>query len=241
MEFVEIPNIGRRFQQQFTIGLSDADPSGRMRLDAVARVLHDIATFDNQDAPIADKGLWVIRSLELEISRFPRYLEQITAVTACTGYGRAWAERRTDLIAANVDIRARATWVNTSPLSGLPASLPEGFIEVYGESACGRRIKPRLDLARPRGGKPIATREFEVRYCDLDIVGHVNNAVHFVLLEELMARSLPDPAFKDLVGVRIEFIRSLPAPGIAQLALFQPATVEISSDGTLCSVAELVF
>src|SRR5947209_18006590 len=85
---------GRRFELEMRPGLSDCTPSGRIRLDALARWLQDVAFADVEDAGLADSAVWVVRRARLHVRRFPRFHERFQLATFCSGLGRAWAERR---------------------------------------------------------------------------------------------------------------------------------------------------
>jgi acyl-ACP thioesterase len=86
---------GRLFHFEHRVLLADTDPSGRMRLDAVSRVLQDAATLDVENTSLVKKGPWVLRWMELVAHGIPCYLEQLEVKTYCSGLGRAWAERST--------------------------------------------------------------------------------------------------------------------------------------------------
>lgn len=232
MPLVPLPDQGRRYDDRRRVLLSDTTPDGRLRLDAIARFLHDIATLDNTDAPLADKGLWVIRSIDIEVFAWPRYLDAVALTTAVSGTGRAWAERRTDLsVRGDLLVGAAAVWVNTRPDTGTPASLPEGFDEVYGEAAGGRRVRPSLVIDPPTG-EPGAIWRIDLRRSDLDIVDHVNNAIHLALVEEALWRADLAAILDAPAHVRIEFPRSLPGGSTATVSLWRtdPLIVVVGDD-----------
>ena len=97
--------------------LADCAPSGRMRLDALARWLQDVAYADVEDAGVADQAAWGSSAgTRLSVARFPRFAESFTVVTFCSGMGRMWAERRTtirrDQGGGAADVEAVALWVH---------------------------------------------------------------------------------------------------------------------------------
>jgi acyl-ACP thioesterase len=226
VEFTPEPIEGRIFSNEHPNLLADCDPLGRLRLDGLARILADAATLDNESSPTADKGLWILRRLILSLETWPQYLEHLTVRTWCSGIGRAWAERRSDLHHGGQHIgRAKALWVNVAPETGFPRSLPNGFLEVFGPSAAGRTIKPRFELTVPVE-EPIATGTLSLRYSDLDIVDHVNNAVHLALVEELLAPAERGTASQTVPyrSVTIEFHDALQTPGHVDYSLWHDDT-----------------
>src|SRR2546423_11047700 len=96
-DLVPRPGGARIYGQQMRAGLGDCAPSGRIRLDALARWLQDIAYADVEDAGVAHLAVWVVRRSRMSVRRFPRFAEAPTVRTFCSGLGRMWAERRTTI------------------------------------------------------------------------------------------------------------------------------------------------
>jgi acyl-ACP thioesterase len=167
------------------------DPAGRLRLDACARHLQDVATDDTIDAGIGDARLtWVVRRAAVVVERFPRYLERVGYTTFCSGVGPRWAERRTTGRAAEgAHLEAAVLWTCVDTGTGRAASLPDGFDRVWGATTGGRRVSARL--LHPPAPEALPGRPWQVRAADLDLLGHVNNAVHWAAIEDELARLLP--------------------------------------------------
>jgi acyl-ACP thioesterase len=106
-----------------------------------------------------------------------------------------WAERRTTIAAgADVLVEAVALWVHLDPSSGRPVPFTDAELEVYGPSAGDRRVKGRLHHPAPPPDAESAPWWF--RAADLDVAGHVNNAVAWAVLEEELLAG-PEPAVLD--------------------------------------------
>src|SRR5438270_3406685 len=97
IELVPVPADGRVFSESVRPGLADCSPSGRVRLDALARWLQDVAYADVDDAGVASHAVWVVRRARIRVQRFPQFGERVELATFCSGIGRAWAERRTSI------------------------------------------------------------------------------------------------------------------------------------------------
>ncbi len=191
-ELVPIPERGRRFSHRRTVRLADTTTSGRLRLDALARYLQDVAGDDVGDAGI--EGPWVMRRLAFELGELPRFRDRVELVTFCSGTGRRWAERRTTMrVDGRIAAESVAIWVYVDPVSGAPVPLEDWFFDLYGEAAGGRRVSGRLRLAAP--SPEATTRPWPLRVTDFDVLGHVNNAAHWEPVEDELARVAP--------GVRI--------------------------------------
>ncbi|MCL4553194.1 MAG: thioesterase [Candidatus Marsarchaeota archaeon] len=187
-EIIEPLNTSRQFELNRRVALSDTDPSGRLRIDACARYLQDVAAFDALDADISQMGNWVLRQNSIFVSSLPSYGQEVKSKTYLTGSGRAWVERTSiisDLGSGTRFIAARAIWVLTSLTSGAPISVPGNLYKIYGPLALQHRVNIR-DAKRemlPGAAKPMA---WQIRYSDQDILSHLNNATYLEALEEVV-------------------------------------------------------
>ena len=86
-ELVAPPTEGRVFTDRARAGLGDVAPSGRVRLDTIARWLQDAAFADLLDSGVPDDGVWIVRRLRLRVERFPRMHEHVSVATWCSGAG----------------------------------------------------------------------------------------------------------------------------------------------------------
>jgi acyl-ACP thioesterase len=207
-ELVPLPDAGRRYTHTIAPGLADAAPSGRIRLDALARWLQDVAHADVTDAGLAAEALWVVRRTRLRVERFPRFGEPATLTTFASGLGRAWAERRTSITTAGGGrVESAALWVHLDPRDARPAPFSERELELYGPPASGREIKARLRHPAPPAEAP--GRPWVFRAAELDVADHINNAAYWTPLEEELVAG-EEPA---AIDVELEF-RTPAQPGV---------------------------
>lgn len=177
------PGEGRCFSGHRRVRLGDVRPSGRARLDAVARWLQDVAADDVADAGVEREVAWVVRRTALAVHARPRYGEPVELVTWCSGSGHAWAERRTTVRRAGTAVvDAVALWVALDPRTQRPVELAEHFFEIWGPQ-CRRPVRSRLLHPKPVAGAG-DVRPFELRVSDYDMLGHVNNAIAWAAVEE---------------------------------------------------------
>lgn len=181
-ELMPLPHQGRRFTGARPVRLGDVDPSGRLRFDAVARYLQDVASDDAADAGL-DTG-WVARRTMIDMRRPAVLGERLELTTFCSGTGRSWAERRTSLTgAAGASIEAVSLWVQIDATSGRPTALGDVFHTNYDAAAAGRHVSSRLVLPPPDG---TSVQPWVVRAVDLDPFEHVNNASQWAIVEEVL-------------------------------------------------------
>jgi acyl-ACP thioesterase len=209
-ELVAPPGRGRVFTEPpVRPGLADCTPSGRIRLDALARFVQDIAYADADDVGLSRTATWVVRRTRMCVERFPRFGERLELTTFCSGLGRMWAERRTTIsgdVAGEVEVVS--LWVHLDSRSGRPTPLSEAEIAAWGESAIGRKVTARLRHPAPAGTEDGFPWRFRATECDL--VGHINNAAYLQPLEEELLSG--GDGELEAIDVEIEY-RSPAQPG----------------------------
>jgi acyl-ACP thioesterase len=186
IEFIPLDDHGRHYSSRGIVRLSDADPTGALRLDGVARFLQDVATEDWEDSLIVSDDTWVVRRAVLRRvhDRWPQMNDRLELTTWCSGIGAAWAERRTDISANGVPVlEAAVLWVPVDP-TGHPVRLRPQFFDVYGDAVRGRKVPGRVTIREPEPGA--TERTWPLRRADLDVVGHVNNAAVWQAVSEVV-------------------------------------------------------
>jgi acyl-ACP thioesterase len=210
-EIVPPPVHGRMYGSWVKPGLADVAPSGRARLDALARWIQDVSYADMEDAELAHLAVWVIRRMRISVARFPRFGERFRMETFCSGLGRMWAERRVTIApeaGGEGWVEAATLWVHLDPLGERPTPLLPPEIDTFAEAASGRRVTARLRHPRPQG--VVEERRWRFRHIDCDLAGHVNNSAYLQPLEEeLLTDGTSEP---ERLDVEIEF-RSPAQPG----------------------------
>jgi len=189
-EIVPLPAAGRTFTVERRVRWGDTAPDGRLRLDALARYLQDVANDDTRDAGHDPFEPWLVRRTSLVIER-PFQLGELVALTTFSGgNGSRWGERRTAVVGdLGGRIESAALWIFFDPVTGRPARLSPQIHQTYGEAAAGRTVSARLrhDAAPPDGAE-VHSRPWGLRSTDLDKLGHVNNAATWEAVEDEMSR-----------------------------------------------------
>ena len=188
-ELVPLPDRGRTFAGRRRVRLADLDARGRLRLDALARFLQDLAIDDVQETGWGmPRHLWFVRGFCDDVQA--PFLEdrEVAMVTWCSGVATIAAGRRWSLAGdhggrAEVD----SVWIHLDA-EGRPARIED--FGVYTEATGGRRVSARPELKAPPNGAPRAA--WPLRATDIDLHGHVNNAVYWQALEHLLATTGPD-------------------------------------------------
>ncbi len=111
---------------------------------------------------------------------------RLELATFCSGTGRSWAERRTSIAGERgASIETVSLWIRIDPASGRPTGLGDTFIEVYGPAAGDRKVSraaPARRSTRRCGASALADPAASTSTRS----GHVNNAVHWAIVEETL-------------------------------------------------------
>jgi len=184
VEFVDCPAGGRQVEGARRVRLGDVNPSGRLRLDALAEYLQDVAADDVDEIGIP--GAWVLRRTVVRIDHLPKFRDDVRLVTFCSGTGSRWAERRTTVFVGDrVAVETVALWVYIDA-SGRPAPLEQWFFAHYEVAANGRKVSGRLQHRPPP--EEAELRTWPLRAADFDVLNHANNAAAWQAFEDELAR-----------------------------------------------------
>jgi len=185
------PTHGRVFASGRRVRLGDVSPKGRLRLDATARYLQDIANDDAVDGGYSDIHGWVVRRTEMWVHQFPKYMDDVELHTWCGGYGSHWAERRTRIVSTSgAVIETAALWVHVDLQTLRSTPLPADFLPIVDMASGGRKISAKLTIGKllpPPSEKTATVWSWPVRFTDMDAVGHLNNASYWIALEEYLS------------------------------------------------------
>jgi acyl-ACP thioesterase len=214
---------GRAIRRSRRVRLGDVTASGRVRLDALARYLQDVAADDVDDAALPAGAGWVLRRIDLDIVRLPALGEHLGLETRATGVGPGarWAERTTTVADERgaVIVTSRAVWVYVDLTSLSPRALPPEFFDVYGDEVRTRRVTARLTLPRPGAAAP--RESWPLRATDVDVYGHVNNAAYWEAVEEWLG----GPGLgRSIAAATIEFGSGLDTRDRCELAILDAGT-----------------
>jgi acyl-ACP thioesterase len=184
------PAGGRTYTARRRPRLSDLDPEGRVRLDAVARFLQDAAIDDVQETGWGlPEHLWFIRRIRIDVLRPLLADRSLELTTWCSGLGGVAAGRRWSVTGeAGGHIEVDSVWIHLDP-GGNPARI-DGF-GIYADAAAARRVSTKLELPDPPSLDVRAP--WPLRATDVDLHGHVNNAVYWQAVEELLPALRVDP------------------------------------------------
>ena len=197
VEMVPSTGNGRRFAVRRRVRLGDASPEGRVRLDAIARYLQDVANDDARDAGAQGRELhgWVVRRTVIDVHEFPRYLAEIELTTWIGGLGAGWADRRTSVRDASGRslVEASSLWVYVDTRTMRPQRLTPELRRLWGESAGQRKVRATTVLEPAAEGRGAVEAAWPMRRSDFDGFGHMNNAAYWEIVEEHLGEPVTVP------------------------------------------------
>jgi acyl-CoA thioesterase FadM len=146
---------------------------------------------------LVEPEAWVVRRTLIEQTKPAEQGETLELATFCSGLGSRWAERRISITGdGGASIEAAALWVHLDPISGRPNLLPAGFGTVFAAAAAGREVTARQTIEAVAVDAPGSTgRPWYPRSTDIDILDHVNNAIGWSVVEQVLADQLARSGF----------------------------------------------
>ena len=175
------------YDEIFEIKYSDKDQNLALKPFALLNYLQDIAVNNAEDMGFGYSYMtprhlgWYLIKYRMEFIKYPVNLEKIKVRTKSRGYNKLFAYRDFELYVEDELIaRIASLWaiVNFDTKSMLPiVSVFEGFDNL------GPYEKEDDDLIFSKlkaSDAPQNTKEFEVRYDDIDTNGHANNG-HYIV------------------------------------------------------------
>jgi acyl-ACP thioesterase len=213
---VPVPPCGRTYSSYRRVRLSDMDARGRLRLDAVARFLQDVAIDDVQEAGWGmPEHRWFVRRVRLDLHRPFLDDRKVVLTTWCSGTAALAAGRRWSVTGdAGGRMEVDSVWIHLDS-SERPARIED--FGLYADAAGERRVSTRLELPDPPAGAKLTP--WPLRATDIDLHGHVNNAVHWQAVEELLPTLAIDP--RQPIQAELDYRQPLDASEKLDLATFE--------------------
>ncbi|MGW4371452.1 acyl-[acyl-carrier-protein] thioesterase [Nocardia takedensis] len=181
------PAAGEIFQTERTVRLGDVDTTGRLRLDSVARYAMDIG-YDHLGF-IDDGDLhpaWLVTRTVIDVLGPIGFGERLRVQRWPSALSNRWFTARIRIEGdGGALVEVEQFLINVDPVAGRPARMTERFMAPMLAVTTDHRLRWRPVLEPVADSAPATA--FPLRATDFDHYGHVNNAVHWQVVEEELA------------------------------------------------------
>jgi len=177
------------FDREWSLRVADIDPGGRLRLDAAARHIQDIGQDHVHELGFDESHpLWVVRRTMIDLIRPLEFQDTLRLRRWCSGTSTRWCETRVRIDGRKGGlIESEAFWININRDTLMPSRISDDFLQQLQRTTDIHRLrwKPYLKPGAREDANQI--REYPVRFTDLDLFDHMNNAVYWSVIEDYLS------------------------------------------------------
>ena len=183
--------MGLTYQMKMKIPFDMADMNGHIKLPDVILLSLQVSGMQSIELGVSDKTIledynlvWIITDYDIEVVRLPRFAEEITIETEALSYNRLFCYRRFTIYdeAGQGLIHMMATFVLMDRDSRKVHAVEPEIVAPYQSEFDKKLIRgPRYEPL----DEPIS-KDYHVRFYDLDMNGHVNNSKYLDWIFEVM-------------------------------------------------------
>lgn len=183
--------MGLTYQMKMKIPFDMADMNGHIKLPDVILLSLQVSGMQSIELGVSDKAIledynlvWIITEYDIEVVRLPRFAEEITVETEALSYNRLFCYRRFTIYdeAGQELIHMMATFVLMDRDSRKVQAVEPEIVAPYQSDFDKKLIRgPKYESLE----EPIS-KDYHVRFYDLDMNGHVNNSKYLDWIFEVM-------------------------------------------------------
>lgn len=183
--------MGLTYQMKMKIPFDMADMNGHIKLPDVILLSLQVSGMQSIELGVSDKSIledynlvWIITEYDIEVVRLPRFAEEITIETEALSYNRLFCYRRFTIYDESGQelIHMMATFVLMDRDSRKVHAVEPEIVAPYQSDFDKKLIRgPKYDSLN----EPIS-KDYHVRFYDLDMNGHVNNSKYLDWIFEVM-------------------------------------------------------
>ena len=173
--------MGLTYQMKMKIPFDMADMNGHIKLPDVVLLSLQVSGMQSIELGVGDKTIlenynlvWIIAGYDIEVIRLPRFGEEITIETEALSYNRLFCYRRFTIYdeAGQELIHMMTTFVLMDRDSRKVHAVEPEIVAPYNLSFPKKLLRgPKYQSLE----NPIS-KDYHVRFYDLDMNGHVNNS-----------------------------------------------------------------
>ena len=183
--------MGLTYQMKMKIPFDMADMNGHIKIPDVILLSLQVSGMQSIELGVSDKDVleqynlvWIITDYDIDVVRLPRFAEEITIETEALTYNRLFCYRRFTIYdeAGQELIHMMATFVLMDRDSRKVHAVEPEIVAPYQSDFDKKIIRgPKYESLN----EPIS-KDYHVRFYDLDMNGHVNNSKYLDWIFEVM-------------------------------------------------------
>ena len=183
--------MGLTYQMKMKIPFDMSDMNGNIKLPSLILLSLQVSGSQSAQLGVSDKEIlekynlvWIITEYDIDVIRLPRFAEEITIETEALSYNRLFCYRRFTIYdeSGQAIIQMLATFALMNRDSRKVHSVDPEMVAPYLSEFSKKIIRgPKYtDLDNP------TSKDYHVRFYDLDMNGHVNNSKYLDWIFEVM-------------------------------------------------------
>ena len=229
--------MGLTYQMKMKIPFDMADMNGHIKLPDVILLSLQVSGMQSIELGVSDKTIlekhnlvWIITDYDIEVVRLPRFAEEITIETEALSYNRLFCYRRFTIYdeAGQEIIRMLATFVLMDRDSRKVHAVEPEIVAPYQSDFDKKLIRgPKYEpLEEP------VSKDYHVRFYDLDMNGHVNNSKYLDWIFEVMGADFLTQYIPKKINLK--YVKEVRPGGVITSAVERTGLEskhEITSDG----------
>ena len=183
--------MGLTYQMKMKIPFDMSDMNGHIKLPSLILLSLQVSGSQSAQLGVSDKEIlekynlvWIITEYDIDVVRLPRFAEEITIETEALSYNRLFCYRRFTIYdeSGQAIIQMLATFALMDRDSRKVHSVDPEMVTPYQSEFSKKIIRgPKYtDLDNP------TSKDYHVRFYDLDMNGHVNNSKYLDWIFEVM-------------------------------------------------------
>ncbi|MFS9187851.1 acyl-ACP thioesterase domain-containing protein [Streptococcus infantis] len=183
--------MGLTYQMKMKIPFDMADMNGHIKIPDVILLSLQVSGMQSIELGVSDKDVleqynlvWIITDYDIDVVRLPRFAEEITIETEALTYNRLFCYRRFTIYdeAGQELIHMMATFVLMDRDSRKVHAVEPEIVAPYQSDFDKKLIRgPKYNSLE----EPVS-KDYHVRFYDLDMNGHVNNSKYLDWIFEVM-------------------------------------------------------
>ena len=239
--------MGLTYQMKMKIPFDMADMNGHIKLPDVILLSLQVSGMQSIELGVSDKAIlenynlvWIIIDYDIEVVRLPRFAEEITIETEALSYNRLFCYRRFIIYDETGQelIHMMVTFVLMDRDSRKIHAVEPEIVAPYQSDFDKKLIRgPKYESLN----EPIS-KDYHVRFYDLDMNGHVNNSKYLDWIFEVMGADFLTQYIPKKINLK--YVKEVRPGGVITSAVERTGLEskhEITSDGATSAQAIITW